>query len=231
MKVAVMQPYFFPYIGYWQLINAVDIFVIYDDVNYIKGGWINRNRILVNKQEYMLTLPLEKSSPNKLINEITLGRGLDKLIKTVSMAYRQAPNFDTAMPLFEEIFHNSTSNLAMFLESSIRKICDYIGIQTKILVSSSIDKDNSLRAQEKIIDICMRLKSDQYINSIGGQELYDAITFKEHGIKLEFVQPLPLAYKQFGNSFIPWLSIIDVLMFNSPQQAYEQLSQYDVVQP
>ena len=224
MKLAIMQPYFFPYIGYWQLINAVDTFVIYDDVNFIKGGWINRNRILVNKQECMLTLPLEKSSPNKLINKITLGGGLEKLIKTFSMAYKQAPHFGATMPLIEEILCNPATNLSLFLESSIRKICDYIGIQTKIVVSSGIEKNNSLRSQEKILDICIRLKANQYINAIGGQDLYDAATFNEHGIKLKFIQPLPLVYKQFGNSFISSLSIIDVLMFNDRDAILESCS-------
>jgi hypothetical protein len=207
-----MQPYFFPYVGYWQLIHAADTFVIYDDVNYIKGGWINRNRILVNQQEYMLTLPLERSSPNKLINEIDLCGGHEKLIKTISMAYGKAPYFTTTMPLIEDILRNPASNLALFLEYSIRQICDFVGIKTKIMPSSGIEKDNTLRSQEKILDICQRLDANRYINSIGGQLLYDAATFKSHGVELAFVQPPPFVYKQLSDHFIPSLSIIDVLM-------------------
>lgn len=231
MKLAIMQPYFFPYIGYWQLINAVDSFVIYDDVNFIKGGWVNRNRILVNKQEHMLTLELKKSSPNKLINQLEISSSRARLVKTISMSYKQAPHFSTSMPLIEEIMSSQASNLALFLEQAIRKLCYYMGIQTTILVSSHIEKNNELRAQEKILNICKKLKADLYINAIGGQELYDSSAFKVQGIDLAFIQPLPLEYKQFSNAFLPWLSIIDVIMFNSLGTIQYKLAQYKLVNP
>lgn len=230
MKLAVMQPYFFPYIGYWQLINAVDKFVLYDDVNFIKKGWINRNRILVNQKELVITLPLIKPSQNKLINETEIYGGNDKIIETIFHAYRKAPYFDSTMSVIEKILFNPSTNLALFLESSIRNICDYIGIRSEIIISSGINKNNSLRSQDKILDICNSLGADNYINSTGGQALYNSSLFKERGIRLDFIRPLPVVYKQFGTQFVPALSIIDVLMFNSPGHTHEQINNFELLQ-
>jgi hypothetical protein len=229
VKLAIMQPYFFPYLGYWQLISAADTFVIYDDVNYIKGGWVNRNRILVNQHEYMLTLPLDHASPNKLINEIALSGERERLIKTVAMAYRKAPHFAATMPLIEDILRNPADNLALLLEYSIRRLCDFIGIGTEILVSSKIDKTNQLCGQGRVLNVCARLGAKQYINSVGGKALYDGAVFREHGIVLSFLEAMPFAYEQFGGLSLPSLSIIDVLMFNSRDQVKEFLGQYELV--
>ena len=229
MKLAVMQPYFFPYIGYWQIINAVNKFVIYDDVNFIKKGWINRNRILVNKKEHMITLPLKKMSQNKLINEIEIVGKHEKLIKTITQEYKKAPFFRNVMPVIEKILRNPETNLSLFLEFSIRKICDFIGIQSEIVVSSRIKKNNSLRSQDKILDICYRLKADHYLNAIGGQSIYNKTEFKNRGIKLKFVQPTSFEYNQHSNQSIPSLSIIDILMFNSSQRIRQEVNQYKLV--
>ena len=229
MKLAVMQPYFFPYIGYWQLINAVDKFVIYDDVNFIKGGWINRNRILINKKEKMITLSLKKMSPNKLINEIEIHGKHEKLIKTIVQEYKKAPFYDDAMPVIKKILRNPETRLSSFLEFSIRIICNYIGIHSELIVSSKLDKNNALRSQEKILDICERLKADHYLNPIGGQSLYEKTAFEERGLKLSFVQPTSFIYNQRGNPFTNQLSIIDAMMFNSSTRIREEVNQYKLV--
>lgn len=229
MKLGIMQPYFFPYIGYFQLINSVDKFVIYDDVNYIKQGWINRNRILLNGKDHLFTLYLIGAGSFKLINEIEIGNNKDKLLKTIFQAYSKAPFFKKNFPIIEDIFTFNDTNLGRFLENSIRCLCDCFHINTEILVSSKIDKQQKLEGQEKIIDICMRLNSNEYINAIGGQELYSKKIFNQNEIKLSFIKSKPTEYKQFNNEFVPWLSIIDVMMFNSLEQISQILNQYELL--
>lgn len=229
MKVGIMQPYFMPYIGYWQLMAAVDTYVIYDDVNYIKKGWINRNNILVNKDKQMFTIALNGASQNKLINEITIADDFTKLRKTIHMAYHKAPYYNDVMALLEKIFSYQSNNLADFIANSIKLVSQYIDIQTKIIMSSDIEKDNSLKGQDKILEICKLLNADTYYNAIGGQELYDKSIFENENINLYFVQSNITQYPQYGEEFISGLSIIDVLMFNSNEEINNMLKNFQLV--
>ena len=229
MKLGIMQPYFMPYIGYWQLMAAVDKYVIYDDVNFIKKGWINRNNILVNGTKQLFTISLEGVSQNKLINEILIADDFIKLRKTISMAYSKAPYYYETMELLDMIFAFDSKNLAKFLENSIRLVVQHLGLKTEILLSSDLKKDNSLKGQEKILDICKNLKADVYYNAIGGQELYNSDNFEAVGIELKFVQSKLTPYKQLKNDFIGGLSIIDVLMFNSKTDVHNMLKQYNTI--
>jgi len=224
-----MQPYFFPYIGYFQLINAVDVFVIYDDVNFIKQGWITRNSILVNKKEYNFILQVEGASSFKKIKEITVGKNKKKLLKTIEQEYKKAPFFSIVFPVIEEILSNGEDNLSKFLIFSLRKISNYLQIKTVFIISSTIDKNNELKGQDKVIAICEKLKATNYVNAIGGQELYDKETFNKKGISLNFIKTEPIVYIQFDNHFIPWLSIIDVMMFNSIEESKLLLNKYELV--
>lgn len=227
-----MQPYFCPYIGYFQLINAVDTFVIYDDVNYINGSWINRNNILVQGQKHLFTISLNKSSQFKKINEIDVLRDnakKNKLLKSLHFAYSKSPYFEKNYPLIEDIINFEEDNLAKFLNNQINKICEYLGINTKIILSSDIKKDNSLKAQDKIIQICKNLNSTEYINAVGGQELYSKEVFKKAGLELYFIKSKNIEYKQFDNEFIPGLSIIDVMMFNSQDEIRKMLNAYELI--
>ena len=232
MKIGIMQPYFFPYIGYWQLLNVVDKYVIYDDVNYINRGWINRNRILLNSKDKMITLSLKEVSQNKLIKEIELlnnEKEREKLLKTISQSYKKAPFYDEVYPLIEEILNFKEINLEKFLENSIKKIIEYLEIDTTILISSEIEKDNMLKGKNKILDICKNLGASEYYNAIGGQELYSYEEFNKEGIKLKFLKSGNIEYKQFKNEFIPNLSIIDVMMFNSKEKIKEFLNNYTLI--
>lgn len=229
MTLAIMQPYLFPYIGYWQLINAVDTFVIYDDVNYINKGYINRNSILVNGKSQQFTLELIGASQNKLINEIEVGNNREKLLKTIKQNYTKAPSFDKVYPIIENIINQNEKNLANFIGYSLEKISNYLEIDTKFVYSSNIKKDNTLKAQDKILEICNILKADKYINAIGGQELYNKEIFKENGIELNFLKTELVEYKQFKNDFVPYLSIIDILMFNSKDEIKNMLDRYELV--
>ena len=231
MKAAIMQPYLFPYIGYWQLIRAADVFVIYDDVNYIKGGWVNRNRVLLGKKEHLLTLKLYGASPNKLINEISIFGSRENrsdLRKTIKQCYTSAPQYKAVMPLLESIIYNKETNISRYIEFSLKEICNFLKIRTKFLVSSDLEKRPILKGQDKVLDIAKRLKAAEYVNPIGGLKLYDQDVFLKNGIRLFFLRTKEIGYRQFDNEFVPNLSIIDALMFNPRQKVAGLLNDYEL---
>ena len=223
-----MQPYLFPYIGYFQLIHAVDAFVVYDDVTFIKGGWINRNFILSQGNKTRITLQLHGASQNLLINEISIGNNRVKILKSIQRSYSKSPQFNSVFPLIEEVLLYKENNLAKFIDYSIKNICNYLGIKTKWLLSSDIKKNLSLRGQDKILDVCKKLGSTQYINASGGRDLYDSRMFENKGVKLSFIESNEIRYSQFHNDFVPNLSIIDVMMFNSLERCTHLLKEYSI---
>jgi WbqC-like protein family len=223
MKVAIMQPYFFPYIGYFQLINHVDVFVIYDEIEYTKKGWINRNRILSNGVDELITIPLKKDSDFLMVNERSLAsdwsKHKDKTVNKIKEAYKKAPNFERVFPLIVSCFEYLDLNLFHFIYHSIKQVCSYLGITTKMIISSSLDIDPQKKATDKVITICQKLNATEYINPIGGIQLYDKDFFLQNGLLLRFLKSNNFEYKQYENEFIPFLSIIDVLMFNSIEES------------
>lgn len=232
MKIGIMQPYFLPYIGYWQLLNFVDKYVIYDDVNYIKGGWIARNKILLNKKEQLFGLKLISASSNKLINEIEITEDeihIEKLLKTIRLAYKKAPYYDFVYPIIEEILVHKEKKLSKFIIFSLKKICNYLEIKTELIVSSDLEKNNRLKSQEKVIEICKLLNGDEYYNAMGGKALYSYKTFSENGIILKFLESRNINYKQYDNIMISNLSILDMMMFNSIDKIKEMLLQYYLI--
>jgi hypothetical protein len=231
MTIAIMQPYFLPYIGYLQLMNAVDKFIFYDDVAYINRGWVNRNRILVNGKDFMLTVPLKDASQNKRIAEIDLSddpKWRQKLLQTIGQSYRKAPFYKTVYPLLEKIVNLEVRTIADLVRDSFPLINNYLGIQTEIVPSSDVYNNGDLKAQERILDICLQEKATRYINPIGGMELYDRQRFADAGIELFFIQSKRINYPQFQNEFVPWLSA-DVLMFNDIPTVQGMLKEFELV--
>lgn len=229
MKLAIMQPYLFPYIGYFQLIHAADIFVVYDDVNFIKGGWINRNFILSQGNRSRITLQLQGASPNILINQILVGGNKVKLLKSIQQSYSKAPQFSTVYPLIEKVLLYEETNLATFIDYGLRQICNYLGVTPKWYLSSDLKKDKKLTGQDKVLSICAELGACQYINAPGGRDLYDNETFSNQGVKLSFIEPKEIEYSQFAGEFKPDLSIIDVMMFNNTEHIAHLLKEYSLV--
>ena len=228
MKLAIMQPYLFPYIGYFQLIQSVDAFVLYDDVNYMKGGWINRNFILLHGRVHRITLQLQGASPNVLINQVQVGNNRIKLLKSIYQAYSKAPLFEDVFPIVERILLYEEKNLAKFLDYCLRQICGYLDLKPTWYISSQLNKDNALRGQDKVLAICRELHADHYINLPGGRGLYEREIFEQRGIRLSFLHPFPYRYHQWGGEFVPNLSIIDVMMFNDQKQCGELLREYSL---
>lgn len=216
MRLAIMQPYFMPYIGYWQLMGAVDAFVVYDRIKYTKKGWINRNRMLLNGGDAMFSLPLAAGSDQLMVSERELASTFDrrKLLSQFDGAYRKAPRFEAVRPWLQDLVLDPANNLFDYLLQSIVKTRDHLGLTTKLIVSSDVAHDESLKAQDKVLAICKALGATTYVNAIGGQELYEREAFAAEGIELRFHKARPFEYAQFGQAFVPWLSILDVLMFN-----------------
>jgi hypothetical protein len=228
VKLAVMQPYFLPYLGYFQLMAAVDKFVIYDDVAFIKGGWVNRNRILVHGREHLLSLPLRRASPNRLINEISLGSDLrwrEKLLDTIRHAYRRAPQFTDVFPLVRRILECAEENLALYLRHSLSLLKDYLEIQARLVPTSAIYGNRSLKGEARILDVCEREGVSEYFNTSGGTELYDREAFRARGVTLHFLEAMTPEYPQFGDVYQPRLSIVDVLMFSPLEKVKLWLAQ------
>lgn len=232
MTLAIMQPYFLPYIGYMQLMNAVDTFVLYDDVAFINRGWINRNKLLINGQEHLFTVPLKEASQNKRINEVRLAddpKWRGKLLKTIEQGYRKAPYYGTVMPVTEKIINFTTNSVADLVYNSLVELNQYLGLTTRLVASSSVYDNVQLKAQERILDICRQEGAKRYINPIGGTELYDKPAFRQAGIELNFIKAKRVDYPQFKNDFIPWLSVLDALMFCDVPTVQSMLGAYELV--
>lgn len=233
MKVAIMQPYLLPYIGYFQLISAVDIFVIYDNIEFTKKGWINRNRILVNGKDDYFTIPLKKDSDFLNVNQREIADSYSKektkIIGKIAELYRKAPEFQTVFPLIESIFNTAEENLFDFIYNSLKTINQFLEIDTEIVVSSSLPINHDLKSEEKVIAISKALNATHYLNAIGGMDLYSPDTFRNNGLELQFLKSNRIQYQQFDCEFVPWLSIIDVLFFNSKQKVQQYLQQYTIL--
>ncbi len=233
MKLAIMQPYFFPYIGYWQLINYVNVFVVYDNIEYTKKGWINRNRYLMNGKPEYFSLPIEKGSDYLDIVERRVSDSYSdkKILHQLDAAYKKAPYYRETINLIERIYDISDRNLFVFLYDTIKSVVDYLDIDTEIVVSSTVSKDRALKKEKRVIDLCKSINADIYINPIGGMELYDKNDFLNEGIEIQFLKSQLPEYKQYQNEFVPALSIIDTLMFCGREGTKEMLSKFELVKP
>lgn len=233
MKIGIMQPYFFPYIGYWQLINAVNKFVIYDNIQFTKNSWIRRNRILVDGKDKLFTLPIKNDSDYLDVRDRYLSEKYEdvrkKLLNQIKMAYKRAPQFEDVFPIIEECINFNNDNLFEYIYHSIIKVKKYLNINTEIIISSTINMNHSLKNKYRVIETCKVLKGDTYINPIGGVELYDREEFLQNGIELKFLQTNKFEYNQYKNIFVPNLSIIDVMMFNSLERIHEILNEFKTV--
>lgn len=225
-----MQPYLFPYIGYWQLISTVDTFVIYDNIQFSKKGWFHRNNILVNGEKTLFTIPLKKDSDYLDVKDRYLAedakKQITKIVSQIEQSYKKAPYFSEIHPLIKDILLNNEKNLFKYIYNSVVKICNYLEIDTKIIISSTIDINHSLKSQDKVIALNKALNATKYINPIGGTELYEFEEFKKENIELTFLESNVPEYKQFENEFIPYLSIIDIMMFNSKNEVKRMLMEY-----
>jgi hypothetical protein len=228
MRVAIMQPYLFPYVGYFQLLHHADIFVLLDDVAFINKGWINRNVLLVNCAKYVFSIPLSGSSQNKLIKDTRLHSDIrvrHKLLTTIKQEYKTAAEFESIFSLLQQVLLSAEEDVTALVLESLHRINAHVGLSVPIIRSSAITKAAGLVAQARIIEICLQLGAHEYINLPGGRELYSAAEFAQQGITLKFLHPHMTPYPQRCKAFVPGLSVIDVLMYNSPAQAQQMFRQ------
>ncbi|HIC7211143.1 WbqC family protein [Burkholderia stabilis] len=230
MKIAIMQPYFLPYIGYFQLIEAVDQFVVYDNIKYTKKGWFNRNRFLLNGGDSTFSIPLKRDSDSLDVCERRVSPDYDpeKLAAQLTGAYARAPYFESGFELVRSVIPGDEENLFLFIKRSIDAVVERLDIDTHIVVSSSVDADHTLKGQDRVLAICESLGATTYVNAIGGVDLYSRDDFAAHGIDLRFIRSRPVEYRQFDAPFVPWLSIVDLLMFNSALDVKRMLAEYDL---
>ena len=239
MTVAGNQPYFLPYFPYWQLIAAADVFVVSDDYAYIKAGWINRNRILVGGRPHYFRLDVQHSGCPRLIKDkLLVPFDANTKLRTLEMAYHSAPYFAQGYELTERILSYPGPDLLGILELSIHEVCAFLGIQTRLVKSSSFEGNAALRREERIFDFCRTLGAGRYINAIGGQALYDKEQFRRNGVELKFLQSTMPPYCQalrfrrrttWGQEFVKDLSVLDAIMFNSREALHEMLGAYKLI--
>lgn len=222
-----MQPYFFPYIGYFQLIAHSDVFVVADDVQYIKGGWVNRNRLRREGHSRWITLPVVKGAHELAINQRFYQlENVGRALRQVEDYYRGAPNFDEIFPLLRDILTFGNANVASFNLNVISWLATRLNIQTHLILSSELKKDKNLAAQERVVNICKKLGASCYVNPIGGQKLYQHERFGREGIKLGFLEPQLNPDPQMRGA--PF-SIIDTLMFNNGEAIAGILKKYRII--
>ena len=231
MVTVIMQPYLFPYIGYFQLMRAASKFVIYDDVSYIRGGWINRNRWLADGKPAFFTVPIKDASSFRAIAETEIsddGRWRDKLLRGFEQNYRKAPFFREAMGLFEPIVRMEEPRIARRAVASVMAVRSYLNLSTAMIESSSRFENAQMSGSERVIDVCRRVGTDCYINAVGGTALYSKAEFAAAGVELKFLRPRPIVYAQAGHPFVENLSILDVVAYNSVDEVRRFLTEYDL---
>lgn len=214
MKVAIMQPYFLPYIGYFQLMAEVDVFVILDDVNYIKGGWINRNRVWNGREPMWLTLPLLGASPNRLISEIQIQSDNGwkrKMLNTVMQSYAKAPYAKQATTFFSKVLCDTEGNLVCSIVKSLCELKSQLDLPCKIIPSSKGLSLPDSRGVKRVLDICKNLGAKEYWNLPGGKDLYQDQQFEEYGISLRFIE-YRMPSLSLGLSGTESLSILHLMM-------------------
>ena len=225
MHIAVMQPYFFPYIGYYQMASSVDNFVFLDDANMIKKGFINKNRILLNNEIYNFSIPLIKCSQNRKINEHLLAESPDGFLEKIFHAYRKSLNFKSGISIIEQCFADSQQQISKLCIASISSVFSYIEEDFHYSISSSAPSEK--KSQDRIIEICKKQSAKTYWNLPGGKSLYSEKDFEKEKIDLKFFDPVITPYSQTpkNKEFISHLSIIDVIMNNNKDQIIKMIKQ------
>jgi hypothetical protein len=208
-----MQPYFLPYLGYFHLVDAVDAFVILDTVKYPKGGWVNRNRILIEGVDRWLTLPVSSSASSISDKSYVVDhRDVTGLQRMVSRAYPRSPRLGEFQGLLAEWWHSPIRKVSETNMFFVRGIMERLGrVLPRFVNASSIQTDGAT-GQERILKIAQNLGATSYVNLIGGQRLYQKSAFNAAGMELFFVRSQFLEYTQKSPEFVPGLSVLDFFL-------------------
>lgn len=235
MKLAGMQPYFFPYLGYFGLIKHSDIFIIADNVQYIEPGWIRRNRILKPNEGWQYVgIPVVKCSHKTSIKEVKINESepwRDRIIRQLQHYSKRAPYYNDVIRFLERAFEAETDSIADLNVQLLAETCRYIGIPFHAEVFSRLDVvvERANAPDEWALNTCRALDADTYINPPGGIEFYDHRKYARAGIELEFLKVNLRPYDQGAGAFEEGLSILDAMMFNTPQEIRAMLDDYDIL--
>lgn len=235
MKIAIMQPYFFPYLGYFALIKHTEQFILFDTPQFIRHGWIERNQILKPDGELLyIKVPLKKHSRETPINKIEINNNekwREKILAQLIPYKKKAPYYKDVINLINSIFNLKSESIAELNYISLLETCKYLGINTPITIWSKMDvqieKVNA--PDEWALKICKAIKADVYYNPTGGMSFFDINKYKNEGIDIFFLKYVPETYNQITDKFVPFLSIIDVMMFNSPEKINSLLENYELL--
>lgn len=220
-----MQPYFLPYIGYFQLISKVDEFVFFDDVDFNRRGWIQRNFIESNGNQMRVGVPVAKVHLGTPIHQVRLADNFPKwrsgFLKTLQNRYSNAPHFGAVYAIIERDLEETIGLLAQLNISLIQSICHYVGLDQTFDSSRHYSSNSNLGGEARLIDICLQKRANEYVNAPNGRSLYDKVKFNMHQIKLLFLEPEIRSYSRMGADFIPHLSVLDMLMFIEPEKVLQ----------
>lgn len=227
-----MQPYFFPYIGYYQMAAAVERFLIYDDVNFINRGYINRNRLLVNGKEWYFTVPLSGASQNKLIKDVTIDmtgweRWKKGFLRTVDMNYNKALNYQVGRELLEEILMLTDDRITSLAQRSVQLLLERLGRSVHFQRTSEMGLRTDIRFEERLMHICEQERIRYYIQAQGGTVLYSSQRWQDHGLSLQFIRPTSMEYVRNG-PFMPGLSMLDAILHVPFQELDPLLDRYEL---
>lgn len=231
MRAAIMQPYFFPYIGYFQLMAAVDVFVFLDDVQYINRGWVNRNRICIDSQARWLTLPVIKAAREAAINQrryLLNTLSINRVLAMVDAACRSLPAYREFRPKIDRLINFADDNVAAYNIHHLVKLARALGVRCEFATSSALDPGRSARGAARLIELCRRVGATKYINAIGGTGLYDPAEFSAYGLHLLFLRTRAVPVAVSGGAC--HLSIIDGLMRNSLRGCQGCLPRYELLE-
>ena len=212
VRVAIMQPYFYPYVGYFQLISAADVFVIADCYQYTKQSWINRNRLILDEQINYFGIPIQNHSSQSLISDINIAEPFspDKLFARIKNNYSRTEGWELFAPFFSNVLYTSNLKLIEKINLSLEINMELMGITTKKLRLSDIQLTSEVSGQERVIAICQALGAKEYLNLPGGMNMYSKEVFARNGLSLSFLEPNLISYEQTMDGFISHLSILDL---------------------
>lgn len=235
MKLGIMQPYFLPYLGYISLIKHTDKFILLDHVQFIRHGWIERNRILKPDAGWQyIKVPLQKHSRETKIKDVVINNELQWKNKTLAQLQhykKAAPYFNEVIEVLQNIYTNEYKSIGDLNLEALRLTCSYLGISKPIEIFSkmSLDIDTVTVPDEWALNICKAIPGiTEYWNPPGGMKFFDKSKFSANKINLKFHKIVLIDYPQIRSTFEPGLSIIDVMMFNSVEQINLMLDSYEL---
>ena len=235
MKLGIMQPYFFPYLGYFSLIKNTDKWVVFDTPQYINKGWVNRNRVLSPSKEGFsyITVPVVKHSRDIRIKDVLIDHSRDwkaKIMGQMDYYRKHAPHYMETKEILDELFRRDIDGISELNIAALDMVCGYLGIafDYSVFSGNTMGIDSVGGPDEWSLEISKKMGASIYVNPPGGRSFFNKEKFDKAGIGLRFLTQRLSIYNTYPYNFVPGLSIIDVMMFNSPTDINNMLEDYEL---